>query len=38
VASQREFIDFGKFIIEIADFDGDGRLSRQEFIDGISAP
>lgn len=33
-----EFINFGKFIIEIADFNEDGRLSRQEFIDGITSP
>jgi Ca2+-binding EF-hand superfamily protein len=32
-----EFINFGKFIIEIADFNEDGRLSRQEFIEGITS-
>jgi Ca2+-binding EF-hand superfamily protein len=37
-ASQLEFINFGKFIIQIADFNEDGRLSRQEFIDGITTP
>jgi EF hand len=37
-ATPAEFIDFGKFVIQIADFDADGRLSRQEFIDGITRP
>jgi Ca2+-binding EF-hand superfamily protein len=37
-ASPLEFINFGKFIIQIADFNSDGRLSRQEFIEGITTP
>jgi Ca2+-binding EF-hand superfamily protein len=36
-ATQLEFINFGKFIIQIADFNEDGRLSRQEFIAGITS-
>jgi Ca2+-binding EF-hand superfamily protein len=36
--TQLEFVNFGKFIIEIADFNEDGRLARQEFIDGITSP
>jgi len=40
LATPVEFVNFGKFIIEIADQkgNGDGRLSRQEFIDSITAP
>jgi Ca2+-binding EF-hand superfamily protein len=37
-ATPVEFINFGKFVIEVADFNADGRLSRQEFIDGITLP
>jgi Ca2+-binding EF-hand superfamily protein len=37
-ATPAEFVNFGKFVIEIADFNADGRLSRQEFIDGITRP
>jgi EF hand len=37
-ATPLEFINFGKFVIELADFNNDGRLSRQEFIDGITSP
>lgn len=37
-ANREEFINFSKFVIQIADFDNDGRLSRQEFIEGITAP
>lgn len=37
-ATPVEFVNFGKFVIEIADFNADGRLSRQEFIDGITRP
>jgi Ca2+-binding EF-hand superfamily protein len=36
VVSQAEFIDFGKFVIEVADENGDGRMSRQEFIDSVT--
>jgi hypothetical protein len=36
-ATPQDFINFGKFVIELADFDADGRLSRQEFIEGITA-
>ena len=37
-ATPVEFVNFGKFVIEIADFNADGSLSRQEFIDGITRP
>jgi Ca2+-binding EF-hand superfamily protein len=36
-ATPQDFINFGKFVIELADFNGDGRLSRQEFIEGITS-
>jgi Ca2+-binding EF-hand superfamily protein len=38
VISQAEFINFGKFIIEIADQNGDrdGRMSREEFVESVS--
>lgn len=38
LATPLEFINFGKFIIEIADFNADGRLTRAEFIEGITRP
>jgi hypothetical protein len=37
-ATPQEFINFGKFVIELADFNEDGRLTREEFIEGITAP
>ena len=39
-ATPVEFVNFGKFVVEIADGNGDrdGRLSRQEFIDAITLP
>lgn len=40
VISQAEFINFGKFVIEIADQNGDhdGRMSREEFVDSVTPP
>ena len=39
VVSLAEFINFGKFVIEIADQNGDhdGRMSREEFVDSATA-
>ena len=39
VVSLAEFINFGKFVIEIADQNGDhdGRMSREEFVDSVTA-
>jgi hypothetical protein len=39
VVSQAEFINFGKFVVEIADQNGDhdGRMSREEFVDSVTA-
>lgn len=39
VVSQAEFINFGKFVIQIADQNGDrdGRMSREEFVDSVTA-
>lgn len=36
--SQAEFINFGKFVIEIADQNGDrdGRMSREEFVESVT--
>jgi Ca2+-binding EF-hand superfamily protein len=36
VVSQAEFINFGKFVIEIADADHDGRMSREEFVESVT--
>jgi len=38
VVSKDEFINFGKFVISVADQngDGDGRMSREEFVDSVS--
>jgi hypothetical protein len=40
VVSQAEFINFGKFVVEIADQNGDhdGRMSREEFVDSVTPP
>ena len=38
VVSLAEFINFGKFVIEIADQNGDrdGRMSREEFVEAVT--
>ena len=38
VVSQAEFINFGKFVVEIADQNGDhdGRMSREEFVESVT--
>ena len=40
LVSQAEFINFGKFVVEIADQNGDhdGRMSREEFVDSVTPP
>jgi hypothetical protein len=36
--SEAEFINFGKFVVSVADQNGnrDGRMSREEFVDSVS--
>jgi hypothetical protein len=38
VVSSAEFINFGKFVISVADQNGDrdGRMSREEFVESVS--
>ena len=38
VVSKAEFINFGKFVVEIADQNGDhdGRMSREEFVESVT--
>jgi Ca2+-binding EF-hand superfamily protein len=38
VVSEAEFVNFGKFVIDLADQNGDhdGRMSREEFVDQIT--
>lgn len=40
VVSLAEFINFGKFVISVADQNGDhdGRMSREEFVESVSPP
>jgi Ca2+-binding EF-hand superfamily protein len=40
VVSLAEFINFGKFVVQITDQNGDhdGRMSREEFVDSVTVP